>query len=450
MKTAAFVPVKLNSRRLPNKNFLKLGSKPLAFYIFETLLAIDEIDDVFCYTSQSQILEILPKGVKLLPRPAALDSDEVQGNELFKFAVESLESYQHLVLCHPTGPFVSEKSIKSGINKVTKCGHDCAIAVEAAKSYAWFDGMPINYNPSDMVQTQNLIPILVETSGFYIFNRSVYEQTGGRVGSNPAFIELSRRESIDIDYPEDFSYAEHMISFDEQRQDYSFDRYFVDILDNKSVYGKISHFSFDMDGVIIDSIGIMQKSWHKTCEELNLDIPFSEYAKHIGRPLFDILTIIGVSNDKLQNAHDFYLQQSKIFQSGIKVYQPIVDLINNMGSRGLKISVVTSKPKERAAEIMNNIFGLNHDIILVTPDDLPSHRGKPSPDSILFACCLNGADPSQTIYIGDMEVDKIAANRASVHFVHASWGYEELPELDEVWFGDPESLCSYLIEISKV
>ena len=43
--------------------------------------------------------------------------------------------------------------------------------------------------------------------------------------------------------------------------------------------------------------------------------------------------------------------------------------MNDMKSRGLEISVVTSKPKERAVEIMNNIFGNNHGIVLVTPDD---------------------------------------------------------------------------------
>ncbi len=43
-KVSAFVPLKLNSRRLPNKNFLRLGDYPLAYHIFETLSKVDGID----------------------------------------------------------------------------------------------------------------------------------------------------------------------------------------------------------------------------------------------------------------------------------------------------------------------------------------------------------------------------------------------------------------------
>jgi len=69
MKIAALIPVKLSSRRLPNKNFLFLGDKPLLSYIFETVHGIDLIDSVYCYTSRPQILDFVPRGTKLLQDP---------------------------------------------------------------------------------------------------------------------------------------------------------------------------------------------------------------------------------------------------------------------------------------------------------------------------------------------------------------------------------------------
>ncbi|WP_158966976.1 acylneuraminate cytidylyltransferase [Paraglaciecola sp. L3A3] len=448
-KIAAFVPIKLNSRRLPNKNFLNLGNRPLAHYIFDTLHQIEELDSVYCYTSQSQIIKLLPDKTKLLPRPANLDGDDVSGNQLFDYAIQKLSNYDVIVLCHPTGPFVEAESLKQGIHAVISDDYDCAIAVEKLRTYAWFNGKPLNYEPNKMAQTQDLQPVFAETSGFYIFEREKYKKTKSRVGEKPAFIEVNRREAVDIDYPSDFAFAEHMLGYDEKEKALSFDRFFVDIVKEKAIHGKIRHYSFDLDGVIIDSIEVMEKSWCAVGGEYNLEIGFDEYKKHIGRPLHDILKMIGVPDTKIDSVAKSYSAQTRLHKDAIKSYPEVVEAIKVLKKDGYLISIVTSKPRERAEEIVEGLFGKDSGIVLVSPEDLPSKRGKPAPDPILLACCLNGCDPQETIYIGDMDVDKRAAKRAAVHFVHASWGYEELPELDEVWFGDAKSLCQYLYEISN-
>ena len=46
-KVTAVVPMKLNNRRLPQKNTKSFtNGKPLCYYILSTLLKIDGIDDV--------------------------------------------------------------------------------------------------------------------------------------------------------------------------------------------------------------------------------------------------------------------------------------------------------------------------------------------------------------------------------------------------------------------
>ncbi len=447
MKIAALVPVKLNSRRLPNKNFLMLGNRPLSHYIFDTLLKIDCISSVYCYTSQRQILQLLPKGVKLLPRPSRLDQDHVSGNQLFDYAISKLDSYDILVLCHPTGPYISAGSILSGINSIINDNHDSALSVERHASYAWLNNSPLNYTPSQMKQTQDLEPVYTETSGFYIFTKESYKINKSRIGLNPCFIEVSQREAVDIDNPSDFVYAEHLLGFNEEAKSLSFDKFFVDIVNGNGIHGKITHLSFDLDGVIIDSLNTMKSSWRDVQDCFELTIPFDSYKRHIGRPLHDILSIIGVSQDLIHDVAAYYIDKTSHYAGLSTTNFEIVSLIEEMCSRGIKVSVVTSKPRSRADQIINNIFDGTRGLILVTPDDLPSKRGKPCPDPLLLACCMLGCDPSETIYIGDMEVDKIAAQRAGIHFVHASWGYEDLPELDQVWFSSPKDLCSYLKEV---
>ena len=41
MSVAALVPIKTNSRRLPNKNFLQLGGEPMCSHIFNTLSKVN-------------------------------------------------------------------------------------------------------------------------------------------------------------------------------------------------------------------------------------------------------------------------------------------------------------------------------------------------------------------------------------------------------------------------
>ncbi|MCD8107328.1 MAG: hypothetical protein LUE20_05130 [Oscillospiraceae bacterium] len=65
MKTVAIVPMKLNNRRLPRKNTKCFtNGKPLCYYILSTLLAVDDVDEVYVYCSNPDIQEFIPDGVK--------------------------------------------------------------------------------------------------------------------------------------------------------------------------------------------------------------------------------------------------------------------------------------------------------------------------------------------------------------------------------------------------
>ena len=69
MKTVAVVPMKLNNRRLPQKNTKPFtNGKPLCWYILSTLLQVRGVEEVYVYCSNPEIQEFLPEGVKYLRR----------------------------------------------------------------------------------------------------------------------------------------------------------------------------------------------------------------------------------------------------------------------------------------------------------------------------------------------------------------------------------------------
>lgn len=208
MKTIAIVPMKLNNKRLPQKNTKPFtNGQPLCYYILSTLLAIEEIDDVYVYCSNSDIQKYIPEGVKYLKRSEALDQDITSMTEvLISFTKEiSADIY---VMTHTTAPFISKESIKKGLDAVRSGEYDSAFAAKKLQDFLWKNGVPFNYELDNIPRTQDLPALYEETSGFYIYRKEVMSELHRRIGKKPFIVEVGEIESIDIDEPEDFLIAD--------------------------------------------------------------------------------------------------------------------------------------------------------------------------------------------------------------------------------------------------
>ncbi|MCR5323417.1 MAG: acylneuraminate cytidylyltransferase family protein [Lachnospiraceae bacterium] len=208
MRTVAIVPIKLNNRRLPNKNIKPFtNGKPLCNYILSTLRDIKEIDEIYVYCSNSDILEYIPEGIQYLERPEYLDKDTTSMSEVLSCFCKEIHADIY-VMTHTTAPFIKKESIEKGLNAV-KCGeYDSSFTVKKLQDFLWKDGHPINYELDNIPRTQDLSPIFMETSGFYIFERHVIEKMHRRIGDKPFLVEVGEIEAVDIDETEDFLIAD--------------------------------------------------------------------------------------------------------------------------------------------------------------------------------------------------------------------------------------------------
>ncbi len=208
MKTVAIVPMKLNNSRLPQKNIKPFtNGKPLCFYILNTLLSIDKIDEVYVYCSNETIKDYIPEGVKYLKRSTALDKDSTKMNEVLTAFAKDVPADIY-VMTHTTAPFISKESIEKGLDAVASGMNDSAFAAKKLQDFLWKDGKPFNYSLEDIPRTQDLPPLYEETSGFYIYDSSVINDLGRRIGQTPYVVEVNEIESIDIDEKEDFDIAD--------------------------------------------------------------------------------------------------------------------------------------------------------------------------------------------------------------------------------------------------
>lgn len=208
MNTIAIVPMKLNNRRLPQKNTKPFtNGKPLCYYILSTLLTVKGINEVYVYCSNPDIQGFIPAGVKYLRRPESMDSDTTSMTEILSCFTKEVPA-EIYVMTHTTAPFITKESIEKGLKAVETGEYDSAFAAKKIQDFLWKDGVPFNYDLSNIPRTQDLSPLYMETSGFYIYKHDVMAELHRRIGEKPFIVEVGEIEAVDIDEPEDFMIAD--------------------------------------------------------------------------------------------------------------------------------------------------------------------------------------------------------------------------------------------------
>lgn len=210
MKVVAFVPIRLNSKRVAGKNLKLLGEKPLLHYILETLTKVASLDEVYVYCSQEEIIPYLPEGVKFLKRSTSLDKDETLGQEIYDAFTKEVEADVYM-LAHTTSPFISADTIENAIAQVICGKHDSAFSAQKIQTFTWYNGKPLNYVLNSIPRTQTIEPVYFETSAFYIFRKEVWTEQHQRIGDKPYMAVVNAIEGIDIDNPEDFEFAQKVL-----------------------------------------------------------------------------------------------------------------------------------------------------------------------------------------------------------------------------------------------
>ena len=114
MKILALIPARGGSKRLPRKNVLPLGGKPLIVWSIDVAKDIPEICDILVSTDDSEIAEISKKAGALVPwlRPADLATDDSSSIDVVLHALNWYEREKQtihgILLLQPTSPFRSQ------------------------------------------------------------------------------------------------------------------------------------------------------------------------------------------------------------------------------------------------------------------------------------------------------------------------------------------------------
>jgi N-acylneuraminate cytidylyltransferase len=203
----AIIPLKSQSVRCPNKNFRQFADTSLLKLKLDVLMK-SKVDKVIINTESKEVIENARK--MGYPLEYVLRDEyytRCSGSEFFKNIAENCNS-DYILYSPVTSPFITSDLIDKAIDLIGE--YDSIVSVFDMKHHIWMNGKPLNYDPYNSPNSQDLPSVYRITYGIGLIERDKMIKNRNIIGDNPYFMELNEEEAIDIDTEMDFKFAEYV------------------------------------------------------------------------------------------------------------------------------------------------------------------------------------------------------------------------------------------------
>ena len=191
-------------------------------------------------------------------------------------------------------------------------------------------------------------------------------------------------------------------------------------------------FIFDLDGTLIDSVPDITLGVNDTLTEFSLP-NFSEdevrvwvgngAEKLMERALEASFKKIGEKKDlSFSEVMDSYFKNyRKNLTVNTYAYKGVVNALNQLKERNIKMAIVTNKPFDFIAPVLKFIGIKEYFSLWLGADSLPTK--KPNPEPLLHICKELNISPEKAIMVGDSKNDILAAQNAKINSIGLTYGY---------------------------
>jgi pyrophosphatase PpaX len=179
---------------------------------------------------------------------------------------------------------------------------------------------------------------------------------------------------------------------------------------------------FDLDGTLIDSIGLIVDAMHHAFDGFTGTVPAdSAWMAGIGTPLFKQLALYARSPEELELLREKYRAYQFIHHDNvIKEYPGTTAVLESLHSRGLVMGIVTSKGDELARRGLELTGLAKYLPVVISADSVTKY--KPEPEPVLLALERLGVGADEALMMGDSPHDISSGNSAQVQTIGALWG----------------------------
>ena len=212
MSVACFIPIKLNSERVKGKNFRVLNGKKLYEYIIEHSIEANVFEEIFVDTNSDEIKEYCnKKGINVIERKEELARNTANGNDLLNYHYELYPKFDYYFQIFATAPFLQAYSIAQCVERLVNSGqYDSCFTAIKHNGFFWLNDTPINYRPCVLPRSQDMQPVIEETTGLYGITNASLKKYRSRIGAKPYVHFVSKFEAVDINTEEDLKVAEYI------------------------------------------------------------------------------------------------------------------------------------------------------------------------------------------------------------------------------------------------
>lgn len=219
-EVTAFLPCRKGSERIPNKNTRPFSAdgKSLLEIKLAQLLEVEAISKVVLSSDDHEVFRQAqafssPKLIAV-ERPPYLANSQTEISALARYAGSLVET-THVLWTHVTSPLFGAADYSEAIERFGAAwvhGADSMISVRKHQ------GFFLKYSgngryleaPKAWPRTQDVEPIFEVDSAVFICERRIMADFGLRAGERPIAFESNLWQTMDVDWPEDFEFAQKL------------------------------------------------------------------------------------------------------------------------------------------------------------------------------------------------------------------------------------------------
>lgn len=211
---------------------------------------------------------------------------------------------------------------------------------------------------------------------------------------------------------------------------------------------KIKHICFDLDGTLVRSHITIYKATLKALYDLKIpteNLLEENFYKRIGYHFVDIFEEFNIPVNDFETFITIYKNQYFNFINESKLYEDVEEVLSLLKLKKIKTSLLTTKGQEMAEKIIEH-FGLEKyfDLIMGRRDGI-AH--KPSPEPLQLICKNLNASYSETLIVGDTELDIICGKNAGAKTCAVTYGYGTKKTLEKQ---EPDLIINSIKELAKL
>lgn len=176
----AIIPARAGSKRLPGKNILPLGGKPVIQWTIEQAKNIKAIDLVVVTSDDKKVIDIANKNnVLAINRPRELSTDTASTVDVIKHVLDYLKvsgiNTKRVMLLQPTSPLRNDEDIIGVIDTmIAKDANSIVTVCEVEHPIQWCNVLPADHSMEEFIKHEYKNKRSQDLDVHYRLNGSIY------------------------------------------------------------------------------------------------------------------------------------------------------------------------------------------------------------------------------------------------------------------------------------